>query len=356
MVTRHRLCRTLSPMLLVAAAGCKPDLEGRPSQIDSPQVVAIRSTPAEALAGDGVKYDLLLVQPLNDTSTPTYDWALCLAREPLASPGPVAESCLVPSGSDLQDLGGTLTAAATIPANDCQLFGPITPTPKTGEPALRPADPDTTGGYYQPVRLLTVYGQNNSQYAVGVTRLNCGMAGGATLEQTVQYNKSYRANQNPNIQSIAFARSNGDVITIDPTTAPATVAKGEALSFTVSWPICPATASCGDGVCSAGEDSTDCPDDCENPQGCAGSEYYLSYDPSSQALQNRRESIRVAWYATDGTFEHDSTGRAESEADTNNTSNVWTAPSNATTVRVWLVIRDDRRGVNWTQFDVQVAQ
>ena len=343
-------------VFVLALSGCRPDIEGRPSLIDSPTVIAIRSTPAEAKAEDPVTYDVLMAQPMDDTTTPSFNWALCLARKPLATPGPIADSCLASSGTDLQELGTSPSAAASIPKDACQLFGP---TPPSDEPAVRPVDADTTGGYYQPVRLLTQYSPSDSQYEVGVTRLYCGsIAIGATREQSAEFAKNYRLNQNPRIEQVTFKRGSGETIVVD-TTAPGAaviVTNGEKVNIGVSWPICPLSPNCGDNICSSGEDLTNCPSDCQNPQGCEGSEPYLSYDTVSQSLAERRESIRISWYATDGSFNHDRTGRTEAEADLADTSNDWTAPDKTTTVRFWLVIRDDRRGVNWTSFDLQVTK
>jgi hypothetical protein len=171
------------------------------------------------------------------------------------------------------------------------------------------------------------------------------------------FSKDYRANQNPEINQISFTQGSGEPTVIDPASVDLpTVSSGANLNFQVSWPDCPLTPSCGDNICSAGEDLTNCPSDCQNPQGCGGSEPYLNYDAVTQSLVDRRESIRVSWYATDGSFDHDRTGRDETEADLTNTSNVWTAPDKVTQVRFWLVIRDDRRGVNWTTFDLNVTK
>ncbi len=191
--------RSVGPwtVVVLGLAGCKPDLIGRPSLINSAQVIAIRSTPAEAKAGDDVTYDVLVAQPVDDPTTPAFDWALCLASKPLATPGPIADSCLMPSGPELQDLGTLSSADTSLPKDDCQLFGPTPPSQKAGEPAVRPVDPDTTGGYYQPVRLLTQYSPNDSQYDVGVTRISCGIASGATQAQTVEFTQNYKPNQNP---------------------------------------------------------------------------------------------------------------------------------------------------------------
>ncbi len=124
----------------VTSVGCKPELEGRPSLIDSPRVIALRSEAAEAQPGTSVDYDVLLASPIDSTEVPTYQWALCTARKPLAASGPIAEVCLAPAGPDLQDLGNSATAVAVIPKDACQVFGPTPPTQKTGEPALRPVD------------------------------------------------------------------------------------------------------------------------------------------------------------------------------------------------------------------------
>ena len=352
------ILRIRSLLAVLALAGCKPELVGRPSLIDSPRVIAIRSTPAEAEANGDVRYDALVAQPLDDTTTPTFDWALCLASKPLATPGPISNACLTPSGPDLEDLGTSSGADASMPSDVCQLFGPNPPTPKNGEPAVRPVDPDTTGGYYQPVRLLTHYVPSDSEYDVGVTRIGCGVATGASLDQSATYTKNYKPNENPGISQITLTPAGGTSVVIDPTASAgiSTVTSGAAINFQVTWPSCPLTPNCGDSICSPGEDLNSCPQDCTTPRGCEGSEPYLSYDPASQTLTNRRESIRVSWFATDGNFNHDRTGRTESEADQTNTSNDWTAPDKTTTVRFWLVIRDDRRGSNWTTFDLQVSK
>ncbi len=352
-----RTLGALSFVSVIAATGCKPELEGRPSLVDSPRVIGIRSTAAEAKAESDVTYDVLVAQPVDDSTAPEFNWALCLARKPLATAGPIADTCLTVSGPELQSLGGTSSVSGSIPKDACTLFGPNPPSQKAGDPAVRPVDPDTTGGYYQPVRLLTQYGPDNSQYDVGVTRLSCGLAGGATQEQSATFTKDYRPNQNPQISQISFKQGGADPIVVDPNaTDLPTVPGGANLSFEVSWPDCPLSPTCGDNICSAGEDLTNCPSDCQNPQGCEGSEPYLSYDTVTQSLADRRESIRVSWYATDGNFDHDRTGRAEDEAASTDTSNNWSAPDKATKVRFWLVIRDDRRGVSWTTFDLNVIK
>lgn len=344
----------LAGAVVLGASGCKPELEGRPSLVDSPRVIAIRSTPAEVIAGSNVTYDVLVAQPVDDTSEPALDWALCLAQKPLASSGSIAEECLVRSSPKLSELGSSSSVEATVPSDSCQRFGPTTPTQNPGEPPLRAVDPDTTGGFYQPVRLFSDFGGGNSAYEVGVTRLLCGVGSGVTQEQAATFAKNYRANENPRIGQVSVIRANNATSLIDLSGASvATVAPGEALTLDVAWPTCPTEVACGDGFCSQGEDLTSCPSDCENPKGCEGAEAYVSYDATTQSLVNRRESIRISWYATDGAFEHDRTGRTEADAAQASSRNTWTAPNAPGKVRFWLVIRDDRRGANWVSFDME---
>lgn len=321
---------------LLAAVGCKPDLQGRPSLIDAPRVLAIRSTVAEASPGDTVTYDVLMASSGAASAQTRFDWALCNARKPLAESGPIAQVCLQPSASELQALGGEMSVTATIPKDVCQVFGPITPVQKAGEPSVRPEDPDTTGGYYQPVRLLT-RDSEGEQYEVGVTRLLCGIALGASQENTLRFTKEYRSNVNPSIDALELDLGNDAKLGIDLAegSGPQAVRVRSTGQFKATWATCPAEPS-------------------EAP--CAGAEAYLSFDAGQRALLDRRESIRVSWYATEGSFEHDRTGRTEEEASIPATSNNWTAPDSPSRVQFWLVIRDDRRGVSWATFELDVVE
>ena len=67
----------------------------------------------------------------------------------------------------------------------------------------------------------------------------------------------------------------------------------------------------------------------------------------------RRESLRVSWFTTAGSFERDRTGRAGDEGEAGEppesfTENTWTAPEDARATQLWLVLRDARGGVAFT--------
>src|SRR5262249_35666796 len=82
-------------------------------------------------------------------------------------------------------------------------------------------------------------------------------------------------------------------------------------------------------------------------------EGYPAYDLAKLALVDRRESLRVSWFATAGTFAHDRTGRGEEEPEPTS-ENRWTAPKASGPVHLWLVLRDSRGGVDFAAYELVV--
>jgi hypothetical protein len=351
----------------VLAFGCKPNIEGRPSLVDRSRVLAVQSVPAEQAPGDeaGVDYRALYAQVDDDGDPSKVEWAFCAIRKEIAVIGPAALECLAPSGKALAQLGDGADVHAVIDKDDCSVFGPSPPTPKEGEPASRPADPDTTGGYYQPVRLL-VPTHEDPDYVVGVTRLACGLSG-ATQDQSIEYADRYRPNENPALAEIEVTHSNGkkESFPVSNDVPNVTVASRERITLRVTWAACPTTSTCGDGICGAGEYAMDrkvmgddvagCPDDCATPKGCTGSEPYVELDAVKRAIVSHREAMRVSWFGTDGSFDHDRTGRTEEEVGDAFSENDWVAPGSRGPVHMWMVLRDDRGGVGWTELTVDVG-
>jgi hypothetical protein len=233
----------------------------------------------------------------------------------------------------------------------CQLFGPDLPPPVNGQPAGRPADPDETGGYYQPVRLLVDDGGEST--TTSAARIACGV-GDTSQAVSTQFTQQYRNNENPAIASLTLK---GMVVAPDVAGAApgASVSPGETVTLTAAWAACPTTPVCGDGICGVDETVASCPADCTHPVGCTGSEQYVWVDPSTQSVATRREAIRVDWFATGGSLADDSTGVVEGDAATHQVDNTWTAPTAAGDVRLWLVIRDDRGGSGWQAYRVTVG-
>ncbi len=271
----------------------------------------MRSDPAEAAPNGKVAYAALAIDPSGEIAPPI-DWAFCTKPKPLADLGDVAIDCFVLQADHLVPLGVGAVAAGKIPGSACHQFGPDGPQAAPGEPPGRPIDPDLSGGYYQPVRLLAPEG-DGYLLAAGATRIGCGLAG-ATSEALQAFKQAYRANQNPSIDAVT-----ADGRTLAPEGPPLEVAAGAELHLAARWPECPAAP-------------------------CAGAEPYAHYDPIARTVGARTESMLVSWFATAGSFASDRSG----ETAPRTSENTFTAP--AGDVTLWLVLRDDRGGTAWHRY------
>jgi len=338
------LKRAVFVAVVAMLAACKPDLGSRESQITGPRLLAMRATPAEAAQGDPVTYDALVVDPTGEIQ-PSIDYAYCKLRKPLDDPDTVDFGCLAASGDGIVEIGSGTSVGGTMPTDACRNFGPDVPSPQPGQPPGRPIDPDPTGGYYQPLRLLF-----GSEIDVGESRISCGVAG-ASLADSATFRAQYHLNENPSVLDVSsdLAGSLSD----DPT-APTTLAPGAYVTLTASWPTCPTSDTCGDGVCGADESETSCPSDCTNPVGCAGAERYVLYDPLGHQIVIARETMSAAWFVTTGSLDSDGTGRDGTDL-TTSTSDGLTLPTTAGPVHGWVVLQDDRGGVGWRRFEIAVG-
>jgi hypothetical protein len=205
---------------------------------------------------------------------------------------------------------------------------------------LRPADPDTTGGYYQPIRVV-----DDEQISIFSARVSCGITG-TTQETSIEYTRRHWANENPTIQKLLLGRSNGEVETLSPE-SPALLKSGEEVALAVTWPQCPINQdACGDSVCALEESVTSCPKDCTKVATCSGAETYLLLDPVSRQLRLQRENLRVSWFVTGGELTLDKSGRSSDDTE-RDAQNHFRAPTQAGDFWLFAVIRDDRGGVGW---------
>jgi hypothetical protein len=211
-----------------------------------------------------------------------------------SSPKPLTENNSVSSacleGAGIR--GETITLP--IPGDACALFGP---DPPPG--GFRPRDPDVTGGYYQPLRARAL-----GQTAFLLQRVRCNLASAPT-DIAATYRERYRENQSPKL--LPFS--------VPPLKAGATT------RIEIAW---------------------DAP------------EVYAWFDQETQSIRDKRESMRVSWFATAGSFESDRTGRGETEPETT-TSNGWTAPASPGRVHLWVVLRDSRGGTDFAGTTVEVV-
>ena len=297
------MLRTLALAMAASLLACRPDLGPSDSLVSSVRVLAVRATPPEAKPGTHATYEALVVGPEDDGAAPLL-WRWCRAPKPLAENNVVSPSCL--EASSLSPAGFGMPLDAVSPVDACSLFGPDTPPG-----GFRPRDADETGGYYAPLR-LDVDGVAPAFY---LARIVCNLAEAPT-DVASQLAHDYVPNANPHLASIV-ARVDGNEVTLD------AVRVNAAVVLEASW---------------SAEDA----------------ETFVYFDRESQVLSTQRESMRVAWHATSGRFETESTGRAADDRATT-TDDVWTAPTAPGEVRIWVVLRDSRGGVDFASRAVQVV-
>jgi hypothetical protein len=352
-----RFATALRRFLVSAAAAhgigaCVPEFDDDSSLLDRPRVLAVRAEPAEAKPGESVTLSALLAAPDADDADPAeLEWELCVARKPLTELGPVTPACVTEfrTKSDALDpLGTGGEVALTLAADVCRQFGPLQPPPEPGSDVSgRAVDPDSTGGFYQPVMLGL--SEVDEEPALAAVRIQCGAAN-LPQEELIELNQGYRPNENPEFAALEL-RVDDEVVEV--TDAPVTVPVGETVEWNVRWAECPAENECGDGLCTAGENATECREDCQtDARGCTGAERYLNSDLETRTVIESTEELRVGWYATTGGFALAQTG-AEGGPEA---VNEWIAPEEPGPVQVWVVLRDDRGGVAYRSVRVEVVE
>ena len=295
--------RRLLLFLLLASAACVPDFPDDEWRITTARVLAVKSEPAEAKPGTPLRYTAF-VATVDAESSPFPSWTYCLAPKPLTENNVVAADCL--HEASLLPLGRGQMLASAVPSDACKRFGP-----DVFADGFRPRDQDPTGGYYQPVRLDL----NAEPPVFHLERITCPL-NGAAADTARDFGQRYVANNNPRLIAVA-ASSAGNTVDFSQVRA------GARLTLTATW----------------------APDDAED---------YLYFDRSTQALATRREAMRVLWYASFGVLDRETSGRDEDEREAN-VSNGWVAPSTPGRGRLWVVLRDSRGGVDFSDYELTVV-
>lgn len=344
-----RTLGVISVLLSAASScGCLPELDVDESRVTSPRVIAIRAIPAEVAPGERVRLEALYVGPEGRIADGLLEWARCDARLPLAELGPVSPACLSFEDPALVPAGFGASVEAEISREACRLFGPDPPPSQPGEPAGRIVDPDVTGGYQQPVRLIE---PDDAAIVLGDVRLACGVAG-ATQLQAAELRQRRHRNRAPEISTVFAQRADGtDVLVAEG--VPLSVSRGESVTLEAGWLPCPDEDVCGDGLCGPDETLAACAMDCRTPVGCTGAERYARFEPSSRTIVVEREAMRVAWHATRGRFATERSGRGAEDRAPYAVSR-WVAPEEPGPVTVWMVLRDARGGVGWAERAIAV--
>jgi hypothetical protein len=284
----------------IAAASCRPDFAERESRVDRVQVLAIRVEPPEARPGEVVTTSLLVASPDGPVDAPTTSWAFCATPKLLTENGAVSAACQAEGVVPIAEARGGVSAP--LPARACFDFGP-----ETQSADVRPRAPDVTGGYYSPIRARFADAGGAPLTAFGFARVRCNLAD-ASADLAARFLALYVPNASPSLLPIeAHLDGGGAPISLD------AVPRGARVVLRASWR----------------------PEDAE---------LYVVFDPAQQVIVERRESLRVSWFATAGTFENDRTGRGADEPESW-TENAWTAPDDARATHLWLVLRDARGGV-----------
>jgi hypothetical protein len=310
-------------LALAVAAACIPDVPSNDALVGAPRILAVRAEPAEARPGAPVTYTPLVGSALVGSAlvgsalvgsalvgsaagavpSPVVVWAYCLAPTPLTDDNAVSTACLDAGSLDPLGAGATITGA--VPVNACSLFGPVAP-PGGG----RPRDPDTTGGYYQPLRVDLA----GAVPAFALERIACDLAN-APAAQASAFAKAYTANANPQLMPLV-ATTAGAPVAFD------AIVAGSRVDLTASWPA-------------------------------ASAETYAYYDAAANVVTSRREAMQLAWYASAGAVDRETTGRGEDDPATTS-DDAWTAPGTPGPARLWVVLRDSRGGVDFASYDVTV--
>ncbi|TPV95149.1 MAG: hypothetical protein B7733_11580 [Myxococcales bacterium FL481] len=306
--TRRQLAVGLG-LLATFACACFPAFEDRPWLVDEPRVLGIRSTIAELRPSSPVQLEALVAAG-DGTSTGPVAWSYCTQPRRVEERTGVTQSCAAD-----QDLA-PLDAPAVVPADACARFGP-NPPPVEGEgPPRRPADPDGTGGYYLPVRAQAEDPATGAAtQAFGAIRIHCDLAG-VTREVFDAYQDQYRFNAHPGPVAVS---DDSVPPPLDLQRAPLSARPGEPIELFVH--VGAETAS----------------------------ENFVVYVPREARLVEQRENLHVSWFVTDGELEHSET-RTSNAAPETSLSTTWRAPPQPGPVFGWVVVRDTRGGMAWTDF------
>lgn len=184
-------------LTLVAAfvPACAPDLLDDSFLVDRPRVLAIVAEPPEARPGEDVGYRLLAVSGRGRLTEPNFSADYCASPKPLTENNSVSRECLGEPGSALE-IHADGAATGPVPRDACALFGP---DPPPGD--HRPQDPDATGGYFVPLRVVA-YGDT----LVFHERIRCNPPD-VDADVARDFAARYRRNENPEPPVLTFERA-----------------------------------------------------------------------------------------------------------------------------------------------------
>lgn len=302
---------------LAASLGCAPDLTVHASKITAARVIAVRSDPAEARPGATVTLTAFVAGARGAVAV---TWRACEVPRSTSESATVSARCLDDDAGALAALAEGATTTAAVPGDACMRVGPQ--TPPAGQDALRTRapDPDITGGWQLPIRLdLRAGDDRETMFARLRVRCQPPDVPGATAQG---YALRYRDNRNPALSGV-YAVIDG-----------ATRELPRAADGEDTRPL-----ALGDarevGVLALWDE--------------AASERYVRVDPVTRGLDERSEALEVAWFTDGGWFTRD---RTAPDASGTAAVNVLHLDAGVTRARVWVVLRDERGGVDVARLEV----
>ncbi len=283
-------------LAVLGLVGCVPAFEDEPWRIEDMRVLAIVSEPPEARPGEVVQLSALVASP-DGTETLAPVWSVCTRPRTSAERTGVTQPCL--RGEALEPVSGSMSVLA----DACARFGPNPPPADGDAQPQRPSDPDSTGGYFLPVRAQVEDGS-----AFGAVRIRCDLPG-VTRAIFEAFEDRYVANENPSFDA----------------RAPLSARVGETVELEVTTPA-------------------------------SASEPYVRYDSERGVLVEAREWIRVQWFVTEGTLARGEATLEPTDGESPSVTSRWRAPQSAAFVHGWVVVTDARGGSAWEPFTVDVHE
>lgn len=293
-------------VLLVACIclSCGPDFDRSIALLSTDTILAVRAEPPESLPGAAVAYTALAATGSGVDGNAGIAWSFCLTPPAPNEDSPVSAACL--SGEAGVLVTGSEVTLVT-PTDACRRFGPQGMPTQAGAAPSRPAPPDATGGFYQPLRL-----DWRDTVSVARERLTCDPIG-VSLDLAQAYRAARTPNSNPRLLPLV-----------------ATVAGEPAdLGALPSWAVVDLVASWP-------------PESVES---------YVTLDAGRAALDWASERLWVAWFVTAGALAADVSQAAPMET---TAGNRLTVPGTPGTFYLWAILHDDRGGIDFATVEMAV--
>ena len=283
--------RALVAVLAIAAllGGCAKSFDPA-TWVTGLRVLAVKAEPPELAGGEGGTLTALVID--TDGRPVTVDWDTCLLPPPLSG-GALNSECLTSdAGSAFLPLGTGLSVPFTMPTHDVTELGL----------------PDSTAGFYQPVRLMATAGDAVVPAAYRV-RYSLGLT---------------PPNQNPAVEGVFVVPTGesdpvpaAELVPLDEA-APPEVHVGDKLKL---------RATLVDG----------------------SAETYLvpDGDPTAGKTRQVTEVLSISWYSTAGDVGADVTGVDKPDTEISFEKYTPTPAPEGTPVDLWIVARDERGGTDW---------